>query len=300
MLRLETTTAQDGMKVTDCVAQMVPDLGRFNLKKMLKNGDIRLNGSRLGKNVAIGGGDVIEIYTPIEYERVPLLDVCYEDRNMIVLNKQPGSVVSGGRNGVPDMLSTVINYMRDMGEYSEELGTIPFPCYKLDIYTGGLVIYAKNGDIFEVLREALRQRRVKRLFQAIVRGVPPREAGEFQHFYVKDGDDKYRVANKRIQGAVPIYTKYRVLRTNGEFSLVEIEPVTQYMNQERAHMEAAGFPILGDNVYGDAKLNKRMGVRYQALWATVVEFTTGSNNVLEYLNGKEVYTDDINFPLVHL
>jgi 23S rRNA-/tRNA-specific pseudouridylate synthase len=301
MIRLEAAPEFDGLKTTECIANMVPELGKYNLKRMLRNGDIRLNGSRIGKNFAVTGGDIIEVYTPIEFERVPLLDICYEDRNMIVLNKQPGSVVAGNAGkDVPDMLSAVINYMRDTGEYSEEGGIIPFPCFKLDIFTGGLVIYAKNGDMFEVLREALRQRRIKRVFQAIVKGCPEQRVGEFRHFYVKDGKDKYRVANRKIKDAVPIYTKYRVLKTNGDFSLVEIEPVTQYMNQERAHIEAAGYPILGDMVYGDGRLNKRMGIRYQALWATAVEFTTGINNVLEYMNGKQVYTDDINFPLVNM
>ncbi|MEG2958041.1 MAG: RluA family pseudouridine synthase, partial [Christensenellaceae bacterium] len=71
-------------------------------------------------------------------------------------------------------------------------------------------------------------------------------------------------------------------------------------NQERAHMEAAGFPILGDAIYGEPKLNKKLGIKYQALWATKIEFTTGVNNVLEYLNGKQVRTRDVNFPIVNL
>ncbi len=299
MIRLEISAGQRGHSVTQCVAEMLPELKQYNLKKMIKKGDIKLNGGLIKKDYEVDGGDVIEVYLPMEYENVPVLDVCYEDKNILLVNKQPGMAVAGAK-GEPDVMTMVINYMKDRGEYFEDTGSIPFPCYKLDIYTGGLVLFAKNGDFFEILREAFHQRRIKRLFKAIVKGCPKEKQGEFQHFYAKDGEDKYRVADGKIRGAVPIYTRYRVLRSNGKFSLVEIEPVTQYMNQERAHMEAAGYPILGDNTYGDVRLNKKMGIRYQALWADVVEFNTGTNNMLEYLNGRVVYTDDINFPLVNM
>ncbi len=301
MVRLIVTSEDSGKKVTAFLEEILPGLTKSAIKRMLRTGDIRINGEKYKKDQPLQNRDVVEAYVPVELERAPLLDICYEDKNMIVLNKQPGTLVTGVANiHAPDLLSMVINYMRDGGEYSEEMGIIPFPCYRLDIYTGGLVVFAKNGDMFELLKEALRQRRVKRIFQAIVKGCPPGEDGEFQHFYVKDGDDKYRVSGKKIRGAVPIYTKYRVLRSNGSYSLIEVEPVTGYMNQERAHMEAAGYPILGDGMYGDARINKKLGLRYQALWCSSVEFTTGINNMLEYINGKQIYTDDINFPLINI
>lgn len=297
MIRMEITAGQRGYSVTQSVAELLPELKQYNLKKMIKQGDIKLNGSLIKKDFEVEDGDVVEVYMPMEFEIAPVMDICYEDKNIMVINKLPGMSVSGQQ---PELMSSVINHMKDRGEYFEDTGNIPFPCYKLDIYTGGLVLFAKNGDMFESLREAFRQRRIKRIFKAIVKGCPPDKEGHFQHFYAKDSKDKYRVADGKINGAVPICTRYRVLRTNGKYSLVEIEPVTQYMNQERAHMEAVGYPILGDNTYGDARLNKKMGIRYQALWATEIEFLTGTNNMLEYLNGKVIYTEDVNFPLVSM
>ncbi len=297
MIRLEITAGQRGYSVTQSVAELLPELRQYNLKKMIKRGDIKLNGSLIKRDFEVEDGDVVEVYMPMEFEIAPVMDICYEDKNIMVVNKLPGMTVSGQQ---PDLMSSVINHMKDRGEYYEDTGNIPFPCYKLDIFTGGLVLFAKNGDMFEGLREAFHQRRIKRIFKAIIKGCPPEKEGHFQHFYAKDGKDKYRVADGKISGAVPICTRYRVLRTNGKYSLVEIEPVTQYMNQERAHMEAVGYPILGDNTYGDTRLNKKMGIRYQALWATEIEFVTGTGNMLEYLNGKVIYTEDVNFPLVSM
>ena len=300
MIRLEITEEQEGWRITECVEESLPELKATNLKKLIRSGDIKLNGDRIKKDFAVQEGDVVEVYIPLEYERPPVLDIVYEDQNFIILNKQPGTAVMGrAGSDEPELMAMVINYMRDNHEYSEEFGSIPFACFKLDIYTGGLVMFAKNAEYFEAVREAMRQRRIRRIFRAIVKGCPEYEQGEFQNFYVKDGDDRYRVAQTKIRGAVPIYTRYHILRSNGKFSLLEIEPVTQYMNQERAHIDAVGFPILGDNLYGDVRLNKKMEIKYQALWATDIHFATGVHNMLEYLNGKTVSTHDINFPLVN-
>ncbi|MDY3005055.1 MAG: RluA family pseudouridine synthase [Christensenella hongkongensis] len=301
MIKLEIEKEQEGSKVTQCVAASLPELQNLNLKKMIKTGDIKLNGCRIKKDFEVEDGDIIEVYVPVEYERFPLLDVVYEDKNILVVNKQPGTVVTctAATPNAPELMSMVINYMKDGNEYSEESGCIPFMCFKLDIYTGGLVMFAKNAEYFEAIREAIRQRRIKRVFRAIVKGCPEYERGQFQHFYVKDDKDNYRVAKTKLRGSVPIYTRYQVVESNGIYSIIDIEPVTQYLNQERAHMEAAGFPILGDNLYGDMKANKKLGIKYQALWATTISFDTGVNNMLEYLNGKMIQTEDIDFPLVN-
>lgn len=298
MIRIEVTHEMDGMKLTECVKNAIPELSKPI--KLLRAGEIRLNGQRTKKDLALSDGDVIELYAPLSLEQRMPLSVAYEDKNLLVINKEPGVAVYSPASGGNDLMAKVIGYMQERGDYVEELGYIPFPCFKLDVGTGGLVVFAKNGDFFESMRTAIRHRQIKRHFQAIIKGCPQYDKGELQHFYLKEGEDKYRVTSSKVQGAVPIYTKYDVLRTNGKFSLVAVEPVTQYLNQERAHLHAAGYPILGDAIYGDIRLNKKMGIRHQALWATKIVFQTGAGNVLGYLNGMTVETKEIGFPIVHL
>ncbi|MGI6153744.1 MAG: pseudouridine synthase [Christensenellaceae bacterium] len=298
MIRLEVAPGQEGAKLLEYVADMLPDIEKP--KRMLRSGDIKVNGYPAKKDVPVEAGDIIEIYLPIEFEKAQKLDVVYEDKNIMVVNKQPGMPVLSKDSSIPDLMSYVVGHMQEMNEYQEAFGAIPFACFKLDVYTGGLVMFAKNGDIFEAVRAALAQRRIKRFFRAIVKGRPRYDEGEFQHFYVKDSKNRYRVLKRKVPDAVPIYTKYDVIKSNGDYSLLDVEPVTQYMNQERAHLEAAGYPVLGDATYGDTRLNRKLAIRYQALWATKIEFHTGTNNLLEYLNGKTVETNDINFPLVHM
>lgn len=299
MIKLEVLPEQQDSKVTECVAHMLPELKKYNLRRMIRKGDIKLNGSRIKRDFAVAAGDVIEVYMPIELAPAPVLDVCYEDRNMLLINKQPGSAVEG-EGDFPDVHSMVVQYLKDNGEYLESTGNVPFPCYPMDVYTGGLVLFAKNGEMFEILRRAIQERRIQRTFKAIVKGSPKQREGEWQHFYTRGRGDAYKVIDKNSQDAVPIYTRYQALRSNGTYSLLHIEPVTQCYDQERAHLQAVGLPILGDAVYGNARLNRKMGIRYQALWGDEVRFATGTNNALAYMNGRVVHTSNINFPLVKI
>lgn len=300
MVRLEVKEDLSGMSTTQAVVKALPVLADYNLKRMLRNGDIRLNGMRIRKDFETAEGDIIEVYLPEDLRGEPEFDICYEDRNILILNKRPGSVIRAeAGSGIKDLLSLVRQYMIDEEEYIEELGCIPFALDDFDVNTGGLTMFAKNAESFDYLRLAARQRRIRRVFQAIVSGKPDHDSGEFQHFYTRDSH-RERVASTKMQGAVPIYTRYKVLSSSGTYSLLEVEPVTGIVNQERVHLGAAGYPILGDPIYGDLKLNKKTGIRYQALWSTEIGFATGVNNILEYLNGRCVRTHDIFFPLVNL
>lgn len=300
MVRLDVTSDLAGIRTTEAVLRALPQLAGYNLKKMLRSGAIRLNGSRIRKDFETAGGDIIEVYMPDELRGQPDFKICYEDRNIIILNKNPGAIIRAEADDPrPDLYGLVRQYMIDENEYIEELGCIPFALDSFDPNTGGLTVFAKNAEAFDYLRMAARQRRIRRVFQAIVAGRPPQDAGELQDFYARD-ERRERIASEKMQGSVPIYTRYKVLQSSGTYSLVEIEPVTGFLNQERIHLHAAGFPIIGDPIYGDQKLNKRTGLRYQALWSTEVDFATGVNNILEYLNGRCVRTKDIFFPLINL
>lgn len=298
MTRLDITPQLAGLKTTAAVLRAFPRLAPYNLKKMLRQGEIRLNGMRIKKDFETAAGDIIEIYLPPEIREIPRLEVCYEDRNLLVINKTQDIPVRNDE-GRPNLLSMVRDHMLGRNEYMEELGAVPFALDMLDEHTGGLTLVAKNADAYDCLHEAGRQRRIRHIYQAIISGCPEKETGEFEHFYFRDTQHE-QVLSHRPQGAVPMYTRYHVLQSNGEYSLLELEPVTNIPNQVRIHLLAVDYPIVGDPVYGDARLNKRMGLRYQALWSTEISFSMGSGNFLEYLNGQRVATDDIRFPLVNL
>ncbi len=300
MIKLEIGQDYAGKPLSHCAIDNVPALQQFNLKKLFKSGEIKLNGSYIDKDYELEEGDLLELFLPIEMEPFPLLNIAYEDKNIIIVNKLPGLPVEPlPKQEGSNLLDVVTQHLQERGEYYAKLGYIPLVAMPLDVYTGGLVLIAKNAEIFDEVRRAVASRRIRRLFRAIVCGCPRYDLGELQHFYVRAGE-RCRMSDAKPAGGVPAYTRYEVLEAGRDFSVVEIDPVTLLPDQERAHMQVAGHPVLGDVKYGDARINKRVGIPYQILWATCIEFATGTGNVLGYLDTKAVHTNRYDFPFVDL
>jgi RluA family pseudouridine synthase len=302
MIKLEIHSGQDGKNLLSCVTELMPGIRPGDAKKILKRGDIKINGVRTKKDEPVHAGDILEAYIPDSMAPYPKLDIAYEDENLIIVNKEPGiSVVEDRDDGKPTLLSLVVKYMMDKNIYIKEAGNVPFACHRLDHFTGGLTIFTKNGEYLDYITQAFAQRRISKFYRAIVVGAPPKPSDELNHFLEKDaGAARVRITSKPSRTALPVVTRYTTLKTNGELSLLEIELVTGRTHQIRAHLASIGIPVLGDDKYGNRKANKKYGVRYQALWSTKLKFNTGRNNPLSYVDGLVVETDKIGFPYVEL
>jgi RluA family pseudouridine synthase len=302
MVRLEIPAGQDGKSLLSCVTQMLPGLKTGDVKKILKKGDVKVNGVRTKIDAAVSQGDVVEVYLPLKIAPYPKLDIVYEDPNLLVVNKQPGmSVVEDRDDGKPTLFSLVLKYMIENNLYFKETGDVPFACHRLDHNTGGLTMFAKNAAYFDLITQALSQRRIAKFYRTIVVGRPQKDEDELHGYLEKDsGAARVRVISRHTKSALPIVTRYKVIKSSGDLSLLEVELVTGRTHQIRAHLASIGTPVLGDDKYGDRRANKRSGARYQALWATRLQFFTGPNNLLSYLDGMVIETDKINFPYVNL
>jgi len=302
MIKLEIPDGQDGKSLLACVTQMLPGIKPGDAKKILKKGDIKVNGARTKKDAAVSRGDIVEVYLPRQAEPYPELDIVYEDPNLLIVNKQPGiSVVDDKNDGKPTLLSLVLKYMIENNLYFEETGDVPFACHRLDHNTGGLTMFAKNAEFFDLITQALAQRRIAKFYRTIVVGKPPQDDAELHGYLDKDaGAARVRITGRKTRSALPVVTRYKLIKTNGELSLLEVELVTGRTHQIRAHLASIGTPVLGDDKYGNRRTNKRFGARYQALWATRLKFFTGPNNLLSYLDGMVIETDKISFPYVEI
>lgn len=303
MIRLEVPAGQDGQALSACLRDMLPQLRPSEAARLLKKGDVKINGKRTKKDVELAVGDVLEVYAELPYDGfLPEADIAYEDQNLMIINKQPGiSCVDDREDGKPTLYDVAEAHMKKRGEFDVSAMNVPYICHRLDHNTGGLVIVAKTQTVYDFMVKAFRERRVRKFYRAIVCGRPERSRGELLGYIIKDSAGaRVRVLQRPHRSALPAVTRYETVKTDGTLSLLDLELVTGRTHQARAHLASVGLPILGDDKYGNRRMNKKYGVRYQALWAYKIRFETGRNHFMEYLNGREVVTDHIEFPYVEI
>lgn len=144
-----------------------------------------------------------------------------------------------------------------------------YPVHRLDANTEGLVVLARTEPMRDELLRAFRTHdSIRKIYHAVLAGVPARSEGTLEHTLVKDAAGAFvRVAAPGTPGGQTARLSYRVLETRGELSLVEIALYTGRTHQIRVQMAAIGCPVLGDDKYGDHEANRRYRVKRQQLLA---------------------------------
>ncbi len=278
------------------------------LYKSIRTKKIKVNRKRAENNTVLVGGDTIQCFlaeeffaklddtneVSLSFDKIqPKLDIVYEDENILLLNKRPGvSVHEDEDSKVNTLIAHVQAYLYQNGEYNpkDEQSFAPALCNRIDRNTGGIVIAAKNAEALRVMNEKIREREIDKLYLAAVHGIPEKKEATLTGYLLKDEKlNKVRVYDKNApRGAKNIITKYKVIATKGQNSLIEVELLTGRTHQIRAHMAHIGHPLVGDGKYGINKSDRAEGYKFQALYSYKLRFTfKGEPTVLDYLNGKE-------------
>lgn len=173
----------------------------------------------------------------------PQLDVLFENRDLLVVNKPRGQKSHPNYAGEPGTL------MNDVAGYLTGTGAGAFMVHRLDQETSGAMIVAKNPVVVPVLNRLISTGKIHRHYCAVVAGTLTGQ-GDFSWPIGKDATDrrKYRVDGL---GAKPARTHYWVLQTTGDRTLVQLELATGRTHQIRVHLAHAGHPIIGDPLYGN-------------------------------------------------
>ena len=224
-------------------------------------------------------GDLIEVIpeevveSHLEAEEIPL-DIVFEDKDILVVNKAKGLVVHPG-NGNPSgtLVNAVLNHCR--GELSGIGGEArPGIVHRIDKDTSGLLIIAKNDKAHLNVSEQIKNHEVKKTYRALVRGVIPENTGTIDMPISRSKNDRTKMAvDKDGKKAV---THFTVLERFQGFTYIEVNIETGRTHQIRVHMSKIGFPIVGDMVYSNGK--NPFGVEGQMLLSYKLEFvhpTTG-------------------------
>ena len=278
--------------------------------KAIRNKRIKINGKRAEISTRLQVGDIVQMYindeffdTAVETEFMSapaVLDIVYEDENIILIDKKNGLVVhEDNENTVDTLINRLKHYLYDKGEYNpeEENSFAPSLCNRLDRNTGGIVIAAKNVESLRILNQKIKYRELEKYYLCITVGVPPKKKDTITAYLEKNSDDNtVKVTDRKTDKNKTIITTYKVLKTKENLALLEIKLDTGRTHQIRAHMAHIGCPLLGDGKYGINKVNKEYKIKTQALYSYKLKFTfTTDSSCLEYLNGKEFAVNNVWF-----
>ena len=273
---------------------------------------VKVNGKKATPEVMLKENDLLTFYIKdeffdniqeenYEFLKAPKnLKIIYEDEKIILLYKKHGVILQQDKSYHFDcLLLRLQHYLYDNGEYNpkEENCFAPALVNRIDRNTGGIVIGAKNAESLRILNQKMKDRELHKFYLCLLINKPKKDNAILSDYLIKnEKTNKVTVLRNEKQGAKKILTKYSVLETNNNLTLCEVELLTGRTHQIRAHMSSIGCPILGDNKYGNKKLNQKYSLSKQCLYSykLAFDFTTDSG-ILSYLDKKDFSTNDIWF-----
>ena len=248
---------EEGERIDKYLSALCPDLSRSYVQKLLKSGNVLVDGRQVKASYSIQEGeriflDVPEAVEP-EIEAEPMdLDILYEDKDVILVNKPKGMVV----HPAPGHYShTLVNGLMAhcKGQLSGINGILrPGIVHRIDMDTTGVLIVCKNDMAHNSIAAQLKEHSIVRRYQAIVHGRIEEAEGRIEGAIGRDPVNRKRMCINEKNGK-PAVTHYQVLERFRQFTYVECRLETGRTHQIRVHMASVRHPLLGDTVYGPVK-----------------------------------------------
>ena len=243
----------------------LPLLSNYQIEKLFKDKDVKVNGVRKTKPCNVKAGDEVEAFYMVNAE--PWCETVYEDENILIVNKRAGiEVVSEDDRNLLDILKL---------QHTEL-----YAVHRIDRNTEGLVIFAKNNMVENELIEAFKKRTIIKKYALKVKGKVPIEAIKHKMYLKKFSENsKVLISEIKTSGYDEIITHFNLIKHLDNESVLEAELVTGKTHQIRAHIAYFGYPIVGDGKYG-------VGGDKMCLTAYYMGFNFPKKSQLEYLNTK--------------
>lgn len=228
------------------------DRSRSAVKKMLQHGQFIIEGKPVTQfNYPLKKGQVVYALSQKESKQIDYLEsvaVIYEDRDLLAIEKESGLLSVPSENAAPHEDSA---YIQVMG-YIQSVDTRGevFSVHRLDRDTSGVMLFAKNKRVENILQERWSELVRKRSYKAVVEGGDFPEGKGTHTSYIKELDNYQVISSPEDNGGKFAETKYEKIKSNNLYSLVEAELVTGRRNQIRLHMKDMGHSISGDSKYG--------------------------------------------------
>lgn len=271
------------------IAKQDVNLSRNMIQKLLEEGKITVNDTEQKASYKLQNGDKIKIQidepkeAKIKAQDIPL-DIIYEDKDILVVNKPKGLVVHPANgNWEGTLVNGIMAYCKDsLSGIGGELR--PGIVHRLDKDTSGLLIVAKNDNAHIKISKQIKDRKVKKTYIALVRGIISENEATINMPIGRSTKDRKKMAvTKNGKEAI---THYKVLERyttqKGSYTLLEVKIETGRTHQIRVHLSEIGHPVVGDMTYSNGK--NEFGIEGQLLHAKKLEFihpVTGEKLSLE-------------------
>ena len=252
----------DNAKRIDVFLMEKTDYSRTKVQSLIKDKKVKANGICAKPSYRVKKNDNIEYeeYQEKEMSAEPMnipLDIIYEDDDVIVVNKQNGMVVHpaiGNESGT--LVNALLFHSKNLSDINGEFR--PGIVHRIDAYTTGLLVVAKNNKAHEVLAKQLEDKTTYRKYLALVWGVLPSETGTIDAPIGRDSKDRKKMAvtDKNARDAV---THFKVIERFKKATLIEVKLETGRTHQIRVHMDYIGHPVVNDPVYGRRKIIDETG-----------------------------------------
>ena len=264
-----TLRVQESGTLMDFLLSKMGGMSRTSVKNLLARRVVRVNRSvETRPDTLLNSGDEVVIVPEQGARQLthPKLRIVYEDDYLIVVEKREGLLTVSAHPGSAE--TTAFSILKDYVRRSDKRNGI-FVVHRLDRETSGLLVFAKTRELQEYMRTYWRELVTKRTYVAVVEGEMPKEEDTITTWLSEDPKSTMVYSSPVDDGGKVAITHYKQLKTNGDYSLLELHLETGRTNQIRVHMASVGHPVVSDRKYGSGKVPPidRLG-----LHARILEF----------------------------
>ena len=277
---MEITPEMEGERIDKCISNYLESLSRSYIQKIIKDGKAYVNDAVVKANYKVKVDDKVQFEIPdceepdIPPQDIPL-DILYEDKDILIVNKPKDMVVHpalGHYEGT--LVNAIMFHCKD--ELSGINGVLrPGIVHRIDKDTTGSIIICKNDESHRKIAQQLKEHSITRKYRAIVYGRIMEEEGTVNAPIGRHPTDRKKMAINEKNGK-PAVTHYKVLERFDKYTYIECQLETGRTHQIRVHMTSIGHPLLGDEVYGNAKCPFKLeGQTLHAMTIGFIHPTTG-------------------------
>jgi 23S rRNA pseudouridine955/2504/2580 synthase len=257
-ITVEVGEEGDAQRIDNFLLRQLKGVPKSHVYRVVRSGEVRVNSGRVKPDYRLKIGDRVRIPPVRVAERKSSpkpheFPIVHEDAAMLVVDKPSGVAVHGG-SGVSYGVIESLRAARPQAKFLEL-------AHRLDRDTSGLLIVCKKRSALVELHRMLREGEVRKIYLAVVKGAFEKKTLELReslHKYVTASGERRVSVNADGRAALTRVTR---VRKSAQFSLLEVELMTGRTHQIRVHLAHAGYPIVGDDKYGDFALNRELKTR---------------------------------------